>query len=352
VRTRAPGACIFVMENLTQSLREGRDLDATHVREAVAALISEQVPGSEKKDFLRALRTKGETAAEIAAFSQALLAHAVRPELDPGRLPGPTLDVCGTGGDRRGFFNVSTAVMFVAAAAGACVVKHGNRSITSKTGAADVLEELGVKLELTPARLRQCLEQHGVAFLFAPAWHPAFKAIGPIRKELAAEGTPTIFNLLGPLLNPAWPDHQLVGIFSDALLPKYAEALRILDRRCAWVVHGDGTDELTLTGPSEVRAVQPGAVRAFTLTPEEFGLARCAPEALLGGERTENARILLAILDGSERGPKRDMVLLNSAAALVVAGLARDVATGLDLARKAIDGGSAMGKLRELQAFR
>jgi anthranilate phosphoribosyltransferase len=215
-----------------------------------------------------------------------------------------------------------------------------------------VLEELGVKLELTPVRLRQCLEQHGVAFVFAPAWHPAFKAIGPIRKELAAEGTPTIFNLLGPLLNPARPEHQLIGLFSAALLPKYAEALRILGRRCAWVVHGDGTDELSLTGTSEVRAVQRGTVTAFTLTPEEAGLARCAPAALLGGERAENARILLAILDGSERGPKRDMVLLNSAAALVVAGLARDIASGLALARKALDGGGALAKLRTLQAFR
>ena len=340
------------METLTSQLRNGGELSATQVREAVAALISEQVAGGEKKEFLKALRAKGESAAEIAAFSQALLAHAVSPELNPARLPGPTLDVCGTGGDQRGFFNVSTAVMFVAAAAGACVMKHGNRSITSKTGAADVLEELGVKLELTPARLRQCLEQHGVAFVFAPVWHPAFKAIGPVRKELAAQGMPTIFNLLGPLLNPARPANQLVGLFSAALLPKYAEALRILGRRCAWAVHGDGTDELSLTGVSEVRAVQGGNVTAFTLAPEELGLARCAPDALLGGERAENARILLAILDGSERGPKRDMVLLNSAAALVVAGLARDLAAGLDLARKALHGGGALAKLRALQEFR
>ncbi len=340
------------METLTQLLRNGCDLGAAEVREAVGALVSAEAPGVEKKEFLKALRAKGETAAEIAAFSHALLAHAVNPELDLARMRGPTLDVCGTGGDQRGYFNVSTAVMFVAAAAGACVMKHGNRSITSKTGAADVLEELGVKLELTPARLRQCLEQHGVAFLFAPAWHPAFKAIGPVRKELAAEGSPTIFNLLGPLLNPGRPEHQLIGLFSAALLPKYAEALRILGRRCAWVVHGDGTDELSLTGPGEVRSVQGGTVSAFTLTPEEFGLARCAPEALRGGERTENAAILVSILDGSERGPKRDMVLLNSAAALVVAGLANDIGGGLDLARKALDGGGALAKLRALQSFR
>ena len=340
------------MDSLTHGLRSGNDLAPGQIREAVAALIAGDIPDAAKKEFLKALRAKGETAAEIAGFSQALLAHALSPSLDPSRLPGPTLDVCGTGGDQRGYFNVSTAVMFVAAACGACVVKHGNRSVTSKTGAADVLEELGVKLELTPVRLRQCLEQNGVAFVFAPAWHPAFKSIGPVRKELAAEGIPTIFNLLGPLLNPARPAHQLVGLFSAALLPKYAEALRILGRRSAWAVHGDGTDELSLTGTSEVCSVKEGSITAFTLTPEELGLARCTPAALLGGERIENARILLAILDGSERGPKRDIVLLNSAAALVVAGLEADLAAGMDRARRAIENGAALAKLRVLQAFR
>ena len=341
-----------LMDSLTRSLRGGNDLEPLQIREAVAALISEKIPDGEKMEFLKTLHTKGESAAEIASFAQALLAHALRPELDPGRLPGPTLDVCGTGGDRQGFFNVSTAVMFVAAAAGACVVKHGNRSITSKTGAADVLEELGVTLDLTPARLRECLEENGVAFLFAPAWHPAFKAIAPVRKALAAQGIPTIFNLLGPLLNPARPDHQLIGLFSAALLPKYAEALRIIGRRCAWVVHGDGTDELALTGTSEVRSVKGAHISAFSIAPEDAGLQRCDPAALVGGERVENARILLAILGGTERGPKRDMVLLNSAAALAVAGLARDLPSGLDLARKALDGGGALAKLRALQSFR
>jgi anthranilate phosphoribosyltransferase len=340
------------MDTLTTQLRSGVALGAAQAREAVAALLSGQVPGVEKKDFLKALRAKGETAGEIAAFAEALLGHAVDPQIDPAGLPGPMLDVCGTGGDQRGYFNVSTAVMFVAAAAGACVVKHGNRSITSKTGAADVLEELGVKLELEPAHLRECVKRNGVAFVFAPAWHPAFKAIGPIRKELAAEGIPTIFNLIGPLLNPARPAHQLVGLFSSALLPKYAEALRILGRRCAWAVHGDGTDELALTGVSEVRAVNGADIAAFSITPEEIGLLRCEPAALIGGERTENARILLAILEDSERGPKRDMVLLNSAAALVVAEIAPDLQTGLELAHRAIGSGAALARLRALQAFR
>lgn len=339
------------MESLTLNLRAGRHLSSSDVREAVAALVSPEVPDAAKMEFLKALRSKGESAAEMAAFAQALLAHAVRPELDPARLPGPMLDVCGTGGDRQGFFNVSTAVMFVAAAAGACVAKHGNRSITSKTGAADVLEELGVKTELTPACLRRCLEQHGVAFLFAPAWHPAFKAIAPVRKTLAEQGIATIFNLLGPLLNPARPDHQLVGVFDAEVLPKYAEALRILGRRRAWAVHGDGTDELTLTGPSKVCAIDGGSVTSFGVTPEDLGLARCQPDALRGGDRAENARILVGILGGSERGAKRDMVLLNSAAALCVAGLAPDLATGVALSRQALDKGSALGKLHALQAF-
>jgi anthranilate phosphoribosyltransferase len=340
------------MELHTESLRAGMHLEPREVRDAVAALVSEKISADAKKEFLKALRAKGETAGEIASFADELLAHAVDPQLDAARLPGPMLDVCGTGGDQRGYFNVSTAVMFVAAAAGACVVKHGNRSITSKTGAADVLEELGVKLELDSARLRECVARNGVAFVFAPAWHPAFKTIGPVRKELAAEGIPTIFNLLGPLLNPARPAHQLVGLFSAALLPKYAEALRILGRRCAWVVHGDGTDELALTGTSEVRAVNAADIAAFSIAPEDVSLQRCEPAALIGGERVENARILLAILDGTERGPKRDMVLLNSAAALVVAGLAADLRAGIDIARRMIESGAALAKLRALQSFR
>ncbi len=337
------------MESLIATLQTGTDLTAAQATKAVAALLSPENTDGEKMELLKALRAKGETATEIAAFAKALLSHAIQPELDRTKLPGPTLDVCGTGGDRQGFFNVSTAVMFVAAAAGACVLKHGNRSITSKTGAADVLEELGVKLELTPAELREQLEQHGVAFLFAPAFHPAFRAVAPARKALAAQGHATIFNILGPLLNPAQPDHQLVGIFSAELLPRYAEALRTLGRTTAWAVHGEGTDELTLTGPTEIHALENGTIRHFTLIPEELGLTRCAPADLRGGERAENARILLNILDNTERGPKRDIVILNTAAALVVSGLAPDLPSALAQAREALDSGRALGKLNALR---
>ncbi len=340
------------MDTLTGLLENGTDLIPAQCEQSVARLLSEEISDGEKMMFLKALRKKGETAQEIAGFVKSLLTRAVRPELDRTKLPGPTLDVCGTGGDKQGFFNVSTAVMFAAAAAGACVMKHGNRSVTSKTGAADVLEELGVKIELTPEEIRTALEQHGVAFLFAPAFHPAFKVIAPVRKVLAAQGQTTIFNILGPLLNPAQPDFQLVGIFNAAMLPKYAEALRALGRKRAWAVHGSGMDELTLTGSTEVHAVEADNVSDFTITPEEFGFIRCTPADLRGGDRAENARILMSILDGTERGPKLDMVLLNTAAALVVCGIASDMAAGLSKARTAIENGGALAKLNALRSLK
>jgi len=339
------------MENLIAELRASRDLDAAQIDGAVEGLTSLNVTEASKAEFLRALRAKGETAREIAGFVQALLARAVDPRLDLEKLPGPVIDICGTGGDKLELFNISTTAMFVLAAGGACVVKHGNRAITSKCGGADVLEELGVKIELPPANLRRCLEEHGLGFIFAPAYHPAFKAIGPVRKALAAQGVPTIFNLLGPLLNPARPPYQLIGVFSPLLLPKYAEALAVLGRAHAWVVHGRGMDELSLTGPSIVHELAGGLVREFTVDPAQFGLAACEIADLRGGERAENAAILGAILDGSERGPRRDVVLLNAAAGFVITGLAADLAAGLALGREQIDSGRALEKLRALQSF-
>ena len=339
-----------LMHEMTKSLRAGEPLTAAQVERAVAQLVATDVTDAAKADFLIALREKGETASEIAAFVKALLARAVDPEIDPTKVSGPMLDVCGTGGDKLDLFNVSTACMFVLAAGGACVVKHGNRAITSKCGGADVLEELGVRIDLAPADLRQCVEAHGLGFIFAPAYHPAFKAIVPVRKALAAQGIPTIFNLLGPLLNPTRPAHQLVGIFSPVLLPKYAEALAALDRARAWAVHGSGMDELSLAGPTEVRDVTAGVIREFTVNAAELGLARCDIAELRGGDRAENARLHLAILDGTEGGPKRDLVLLNSAAGFVVAGLAAELGAGLERARECVASGRALGKLRALQS--
>ncbi len=339
------------MRELILELQNARDLGAAQVEHAVAGLISTEIDDATKADFLKALRAKGETAKEIAAFVQALLARAVDPGLDAANLPGPMIDVCGTGGDKLELFNVSTAVMFVLAAGGACVVKHGNRAITSKCGGADVLEELGVKIDLAPADLRRCVEANGLGFIFAPAYHPAFKAIVPVRKALAAQGIPTIFNLLGPLLNPARPPYQLVGVFSPVLLPKYAEVLALLGRAHAWAVHGSGMDELSLTGPSAVQEVVNGVVRELEIDPASLGLPICSVEDLRGGDRQQNAAILVAILDGTERGPKRDLVLFNTAAGFVITGLAPDLAAGLALAREQIESGRALAKLRALQDF-
>ena len=339
------------MDDLIVNLRAGRDLDAAQIDLAVAALISADIDDAGKADFLQALRAKGETAREIAGFTQALLARAIDPGLDPEKLPGPMVDICGTGGDKLELFNISTAAMFLLAAGGACVVKHGNRAITSKCGGADVLEELGVKIDLAPAALRRCLEAHGLAFVFAPLYHPAFKVIAPVRRALAARGVATIFNLLGPLLNPARPPYQLVGIFSPLLLPKYAEALALLGRACAWAVHGRGMDELSLTGPSIVHKITGGLIREGIVDPSVLGLQPCEIGELRGGERAENAAILLAIMEGSERGPKRDIVLLNAAAGFVVTGLAADLPAGLVLARQEIDSGRALRKLEALRNF-
>jgi anthranilate phosphoribosyltransferase len=340
-----------LMRELVNHLQTGQELSSEQIEEAVAALLDPREEDSSKADFLKALRQKGESAGELAGFAQCLLKRAVDPELDPARLPGPALDVCGTGGDRMELFNVSTTSMFVLAAGGVAVVKHGNRAITSQCGGADVLEALGVRIDLPPAILRNALETLGVGFVFAPHYHPAFKSIAPVRKTLAAQGIPTIFNMLGPLLNPARPAYQMVGLFSGGLLEKYGQTLARLGRQKAWALHGDGTDELTNTGPSDVLETTPQSFRRFAIDPAQLGLPLVPPAQLRGGDRTENARILTGILAGTEPGPKTDIVLLNAAAGFVITGLAPDLAAGLDRAREQITSRRALAKLQALQAF-
>jgi anthranilate phosphoribosyltransferase len=345
------------MRDLIDHLSHGHDLSPDQVAEAVGGLVDEAQNDGVKAEFLHALRAKGETAAEIASFVAALLSRAVEPDIDPTAVNGPLIDVCGTGGDRMELFNVSSTAMFVLAAGGAAVVKHGNRGITSKSGGADVLEALGVKIDYPPALLRECLAATGLGFIFAPAYHPSFKSIAPVRKALAAQGVATIFNILGPLLNPARPPFQLVGIFSESLLPKYAEVLRLLGRRSAWAVHGSsgaggtGVDEFSTLGINHYCAVRDGRVTSHTLDPTALGFPVADLEELRGGDRTENARILTGILAGHIHGPKRDVVILNAAAGFVVSGLAADLAEGIACAHEQIESGRALAKLKALHNF-
>jgi anthranilate phosphoribosyltransferase len=274
-------------------------------------------------------------------------AYRVRP-----RSPS-LIDTCGTGGDRAGTFNISTTAAFVAAGAGLHVAKHGNRSVSSKSGSADVLSALGVNLDLTPDQVADCIDEVGIGFLFAPRLHPAMKhAIGP-RREL---GVRTIFNILGPLTNPASAQAQLLGVYDAALTEVLASVLSELGSRAAYVVHGHGgLDELTITGPNRISHFGVGHTHGHvvteTLDPQELGLSRAPIQALLGGEPAENARITRAILAGDDAGPRRDVVLLNAAAALSVGGAVADLREGLALAAAAIDSGAALGKLNDLVAF-
>jgi len=341
---------------LSEQMNQGTALERVQVESATALILDESVDAGAKADFLKALAAKGESPGEIAAFVDAFLAHAVDPGVLPDQVTGPMLDVCGTGGDKLDLFNVSTTSIFVLAAGGACVVKHGNRGITSKSGGADVLEALGVRIDLPPDECAETIRRHGVGFMFAPIYHPAFKAVVPVRKQLAAEGVRTIFNILGPLLNPVRPDYQLVGVFSSELTTPFADILKQLGRKAAWAVHGTtgdgrGMDELSTLAESQTTQLSPdGSLSDVVIDPTELGFAKPELADLQGGDAAANAAILTAILDGSERGAKRDIVVLNSAAGLVVSGLAEDLPAGIARAAEAIDSGKALEKLRALQS--
>ncbi len=343
------------MDAIIHHLEEKQDLAPSEIQQAADLLLDPAMANEKKARLLEALAAKGETAAEIAGFVEAFLEHAVDPHLGLLDLEGPTLDVCGTGGDQLDLFNVSTTSMFVTAAAGAVVVKHGNRGITSKSGGADVLEAMGIRIDLPPEDFRRCIDEAGLGFMFAPLYHPAFKAVAGVRKELAARGVKTIFNLIGPLLNPARPQCQLVGVFNRDLCPVFTEILQKLGRDRAWVVHGttgDGrsVDEVSLMGST--RICQSGLSQAFVdeeVWPRDFGMNHAAVNELQGGDAKVNAIILEDILSGKESGPKRDMVLMNAGAALACAGLADDMAGGIELAHEMISSGAALEKLRLLQ---
>ena len=343
------------MDALIHHLEEGLELSPREVEVAGELLLDAGIADEKKARLLEALSKKGETPAEIAGFVEAFLEHAVDPDVYSLDLDGPTIDVCGTGGDKLNLFNVSTTAMFIVAAAGGVVVKHGNRGISSKSGGADVLEELGIKLDLPPAGFRKCIRDAGLGFLFAPAYHPAFKAVAPVRKMLAEKGVRTIFNIIGPLMNPSRPECQLVGVYSRELCPAFAEILQRLNRDSVWVVHGttgDGrsVDEVSLMGST--RICKAGAYQDLEdeeVRPRDFGMHHAEVEDLQGGDAKINAVILQAILSGKETGPKRDMVLMNSGAALACAGLADSMGDGIELSREVIASGAALDRLRRLQ---
>lgn len=342
------------MESLTNTLKSGTSLADVQIAEAAAALVNPAIDAAVKADFLRALAKKGETPAEIAAFVREFLKLAVDPGLDRARLPGPMLDVVGTGGDKLHLFNVSSTAMFILAAGGVCVTKHGNRGITSKAGGADVLEALGIKIDLPKERVVAGIESIGLGFFFAPLYHPAFKAVAEARKMLAAEGQRSIFNILGPLLNPSQPDYQLIGVFDPALTRVFGEILVQLGRKGAWVVHGSagggqGMDELSNLGVNEVCQLAGGALCDVKINPADFGFGAATLEELVGGDAAENAITLEAVLAGTIKGGKRDIAVLNAAAGFVITGTVPDLEAGKALAEDLLVRGAAHAKLRAMQ---
>jgi len=324
---------------------EGKDLTEKEAYKVMGTIMEGKVSPVQIASFLTGLRIKGETVKEITGFARSMRDKAIRIQAKNGEC---IVDTCGTGGDGSRTFNISTAVAFVAAGGGLSVAKHGNRSISSHCGSADVLEALGVNINLSPRRVQDCLQEVGLAFLFAPLFHPAMKhALGP-RKEI---GIRTVFNLLGPLTNPAGANAQVVGLYRGDLTHQIAEVLRGLGSRSAFVVHGeDGSDEISITGRTIVSELKKGSIEDYSLSPEEVGLKRASLKAIRGGAPDTNANILLRVFR-RESGPHRDAVLLNASAVFVAAGKVSSLRDGIEMAKEPIDSGQAMRKLKELVKF-
>ncbi|PAW81222.1 MAG: anthranilate phosphoribosyltransferase [Spartobacteria bacterium Tous-C9RFEB] len=340
------------LRDLSTHLNSGGDLTADAIRLSGDFLLDANSSVEDRADFLQALHTKGETPEEVTGFVEMFLERSVKPPFSGDN----SLDVCGTGGDRAGFFNISTTVMFVTAGAGVRIVKHGNRGITSKSGGADVLEALGVRIDLSPDAAASALDKAGCCFLFAPAYHPAFRAVAPVRQALAARGSASIFNIIGPLLNPARPSFQLAGVYDPTLLPTYAAVFQKLGRRRAWAVHGTGpdgfrVDEVSPIGATLVHSVSGGDSKQFIIDPNELPLPKMSPSDLAGGDAMTNAKILRGILDASIQGPPRAVVQLNAAAAICAADKATDMKNAWDQAGESIDSGNALQSLENLRSF-
>ncbi len=329
------------MKPFLQKLASGQPLTRPEAEDAFGIIMSGDATASQIGAFLMALRLRGETVSEIAGAVSTMRGKMLKVEA-----PDSAIDIVGTGGDASGSWNVSTASALVVAGCGVPVAKHGNRALTSRSGAADTLAALGVNLELGPDGISECIKEAGIGFMFAPAHHSAMRHVGPTRVEL---GTRTIFNLLGPLSNPAGVKRQLLGVFAPEWVEPLAHVLNDLGCEAAWVVHGDGLDEMTLTGVTKVAELKDGKVRTFEVTPEDAGLPRADAAALKGGDAEHNARALRALLEGTQ-GAYRDITLLNSAAALIVAEKASTLREGVAMAAESIDSGKALATLDRLVA--
>jgi anthranilate phosphoribosyltransferase len=344
-----------IITEAVRALVERRDLTRIEAAAAMEAIMSGAATDAQIAAFLTALRMKGETVEELIGFAQIMRQKAVRVRSHGQEVAALTgtdremlIDTAGTGGDAAGTFNVSTATAFAVAGAGLRVAKHGNRSVSSLCGSADVVETLGVSLELTPTQVARCIDEVGIGFLYAPLLHTAMKHVMAARREM---GIRTVFNMLGPLTNPAGANAQVIGVYAAALTEPLARVLAELGTVRAFVVHGaDGLDEISSTGETRVSEVREGVVRTFTVRPEDFGLARASLGDLRGGDREQNAEIIRAILSG-QPGPRRDIVLMNAAAALVIGGKARDFGEGMKVAARSIDSGAARAKLEHLVAL-
>ncbi len=343
-----------IITEAVRALVDRRDLTRLEAAAAMEAIMSGAATNAQIAAFLTALRMKGETVEELIGFAQVMRQKAVKVRASGAELAQTgtdremLIDTCGTGGDASGTFNVSTATAFVVAGAGLKVAKHGNRSVSSLCGSADVVETLGISIELSPAKVGRCVDEVGIGFLYAPLLHTAMKHVMAARREM---GVRTVFNMLGPLTNPAGANAQVIGVYSATLVEPLARVLAELGTIRAFVVHGaDGLDEISNTGESHVAEVHEGVVRTTRLRPEDFGMPRASIGDLQGGDRQENAEIIRRLL-GGELGARRDIVLMNAAAALVAGGRARDLKEGVALGAQAVDSGAAARKLESLVAF-
>lgn len=334
------------MKEFIQKIIERENLTEKEAEEAMIEIMSGKVTPSQLGSFLTGLRMKGETATEIAVFAKAMrkFAKKIKPKVE-----GLLVDVCGTGGDKFKTFNISTTAMFIISGAGIPIAKHGNRAITSKCGSADVLEELGINLNLEFKKIKESIEKIGIGFLFAPLHHLAMKYVMPTRKEL---GIRTIFNILGPLINPANAQAQLMGIFDPHLTEKLAEVFKLLGLKQAMVVYGEpGLDEISNLGKTKISEWRNGKIKTYWIQPEDFGLKRTKIKNLIGGGRKENAKILRDILSNREKGVKRDIVLLNAAAGIVIGNKAKNLKEGFRIAKNVLESRKAIQKFEEFRNF-